>query len=438
MRSWTLAAITAAALVVTTFTPAVAADPLAEPVWLCRPGMAANPCGQDAAGGAQANPFTTHYVSGRSEPLDATTVSGDGTVAHEPYQVGTSAPVDCFYVYPTVDVLPNPLLQVGNLPPTRNDVDFAVTLTQLGRFANVCRLFVPAYRQQSIIQLATGEPFNPDLSLGESDVEQAFLDYWNHDNVDPSTRQHRGFIVLGHSQGSWVASWLIAKDIETDPVMRAHLISAILPGGDVQAPDDQPAGGGTDPDSTFQYLGACTRTAPAQPVPTGCVVAYSSYALPAGEHPDPGQGADHGPGRSTAPGHHVLCTNPAALLAGGSADAPKPLDTYLPTRQLLDGIALVANGQLAILLLGWDFRDDPTGYTHYPGRLQGQCQSVDDAGGNAAWLQVTGDTSLFPAQGGTGNTGLGLHVMDYNVDLGNLVQLAVAQSAAWLYGNSGD
>jgi len=124
------------------------------------------------------------------------------------------------------------------------------------------------------------------------------------------------------------------------------------------------------------------------------------------------------------------------LLAGSPSDAQQPLDTYLPTRQLLDGNPLVANGQLAIILLGWDFRDDPTGFTRYPDRLQGQCESVDDSSGNAAWLQVTGDTGVFPAQGGTGNTGLGLHVMDYNVDLGNLVQLAAAQSTAWLLNNT--
>jgi len=417
--SWLIGAM-AIVVAMIGLTPATAAsaDPLAAPVWLCKPGIANNPCGQDVNGGPQGpavnGSFAMHYVSGRSEPLDATTIAPDGSIGHEPYQVGSSQPVDCFYIYPTVDVLPNPLLQTGNLPPTTNDVDMSAALLQLGRFANVCRLFVPEYRQQSIIQLATGEPFNPDLSLGEADVEQAFLDYWNGANIDPTTQQHRGFIMLGHSQGSWVASWLLHKDIQTDPVMRSHLVSAILPGGYVQTGDSS------------QPLSACVRTSPTLPMPTGCVVSYSAYDLPAGTHPDPGQG----PGRSDSEGHNALCTNPAALLAGTASDAKLTLSPYLPTRQLLDGNPLIANGQLAILLLGWDFRDDPSGFSNYVNQIQGQCMSVDDSSGNATWLQITGRTDLFPAPGSS--SGLGLHVVDYNVDLGNLVALAGAQSTAWV------
>jgi hypothetical protein len=411
-------------------TPAAADEPLANPVWLCKPGIPNNPCGQNADGGpmdpAVDGSFAMHYPSGRSEPLDATSITPDGSPHQESYQVGSSEPVDCFYVYPTVDILPNPLLQVGNLPPTVNDQDFTAALLQLGRFANVCRLFVPEYRQASIVQGVGGLLIPADLGLGRMDVEQAFLDFWNTDNIDPATHQHRPFIVLGHSQGSWAASWLIAKDVETDPTMRAHLVSAILPGGDVQAPDGAPAGGGDDPDSTFQYLGACARTSPASPMPTGCVVAYSSYDLPAGTHPDPGAN----PGRSRAAGHHVLCTNPAALLAGTTPDTQLNLDAYLPTQQLLDGNPLLPNGQLSLLLIGWNFRDDPSGFTRYSAQLQGQCESVDDSSGNASWLQVTGQTDLFPAPGSS--SGLGLHVVDFNVALGDLVALAAAQSNAWL------
>jgi pimeloyl-ACP methyl ester carboxylesterase len=291
----------------------------------------------------------------------------------------------------------------------------------------VCRLFVPVYRQVSIVQGLGGLLINPDLGLGEMDVEQAFLAYWNTDNIDRVTHQHRPFIILGHSQGTWAASSLIAKHIETDPAKRAHLVSAILPGGDVQAPNAAPAGGGNDPNSTFQYLGACLRTSPGAPMPTGCVVAYSSYDLSAGTHPDPGAN----PGRSRAAGHHVLCTNPAALLAGTSPDAQLGLDAYLPTQQLLDGNPLMPNGQMSLLLIGWNFRNHPTGFTHYATQLQGQCESVDDSSGNASWLQVTGQTDLFPPLGSS--SGLGLHVVDYNVALGDLVALAAAQSNAWLH-----
>ena len=51
-------------------------------------------------------------------------------------------------------------------------------------------------------------------------------------------------------------------------------------------------------------------------------------------------------------------------------------------------------------------------------------------GGNASWLQITGGAALLPASSQTSL--LGLHVMDYNVDQGDLFALLAAQSSAWL------
>src|SRR5260221_8946481 len=74
----------------------------------------------------------------------------------QPFAPPSDPRVDCFYVYPTVDLLPNPLLQAGNLPPTPQDDEMAVTLAQAARFSGVCRLFVPVYRQTSLVEVAAG------------------------------------------------------------------------------------------------------------------------------------------------------------------------------------------------------------------------------------------------------------------------------------------
>jgi hypothetical protein len=85
-----LAVALAMAIIGLTPTAAAAHEPLANPVWLCKPGMANNPCGQNTDGGPM-NPavngsFAMHYPSGKSEPLDATIVASDGSLRQEPYQ----------------------------------------------------------------------------------------------------------------------------------------------------------------------------------------------------------------------------------------------------------------------------------------------------------------------------------------------------------------
>lgn len=404
------------------------AQPLAAPVWLCEPGMADNPCDQNVDGSPQlAGPLVDHYPSGATTPLDATTVNADGTTSYQPYAAPHRPPVDCFYVYPTVDTLPNPLLQIGSIAPTPQDQEMAVTLAQLARFSDVCRLFVPVYRQAPLPELAasvlTGT--NPDYRTGELDIQQAWTDYWNGANIDPVTHRHRGVILLGHSQGSAVLENLIQTDIDGNSAVQPWLVSAILLGGNVQVPIGAADGGGNDADATFQHVPACSRASVDDPVPTGCVVAYSSYDMPAGQ-----SAPSDGLGHSTAAGHQVLCVNPAALLAGTPADAATGLDTYLPTERLLNGNVVDPNGSLALVLLGFTPTTYQTGYAHYSDALTGQCSFATDSTGNSTWLEISGDDGLFPSS--AQSSALGLHVVDYNVALGDLVQLAGRQSVEWI------
>ena len=90
-------------------------------VWLCRPGLAGNPC-----------------LAG----LSTTVVERGGATHVVPASPAKNPPVDCFYVYPTVSNQPtvNANLRIG-LQET------AVAVTQASRFSQVCRIFAPVYRQ---------------------------------------------------------------------------------------------------------------------------------------------------------------------------------------------------------------------------------------------------------------------------------------------------
>src|SRR4051812_11234476 len=221
---------TLAAAAVLTAGLAVPANDLPAPGWMCH----------DTCGPTQA----TYPVSHDQVPLDITDVTGGpGRTA--------SPRVDCFYVYPTVDNLPN-------LVPSPSDEEFAQSIAQLGMFGDRCRTFAPTYRQKTLPELALSmiTKIPPDYSVGIGDVEQAFQYYWDHDNVDPATGQRRGVVLLGHSQGSAVLEALVQHKFDNNPEMRKYLVSAVLLGGRVVVPTGKPDGGGSDPKATFQHVPA--------------------------------------------------------------------------------------------------------------------------------------------------------------------------------------
>lgn len=386
--------------------------PLAQPVWLCHPGDPASACGAT----------TGRYPDGSTVPLSTTVASGGSTTVVQPAS-GAQPPVDCFYVYPTVDLLPNPTLMIGSAAPSARDDEVAVLLAQLGPLTGLCRVFAPLYRQSTLLQLALsgatgGDPYP---GPGFADVQQAWDDYWAHDNIDPATGHRRGVIVLGHSQGSVAVEKLLQHSVDGDPAATAQLVSAVVLGGQVQVPIGAASGGGADPASTFQHLPLCEPQAGT--VPTGCVIAYSSYGQPGDGAPVSGSLA-----ANLDPGHRIACVNPSAVLAGGAADATTALEPVLPTRTLVRGSLLAPNGALTHLLIGYTLPADPTGYRATPGALTGRCAVAGDATANTSWLQIEDPTGMLPD---TSTSALGLHVVDYNVDLGGLRALLAAQAARW-------
>ena len=393
--------------------------PLKQPVWICKPGMPGNSCGQDADGNPTDETLTGRYQDGYRTPLDTTDEHPGGGTSTEPLPARDDPPVDCFYVYPTVDVLSNPVLRVGSNPPTRRDNEVSVALTQVAHFAGHCRMYAPLYRQASLVDLIAAALVPPDMATGYRDVRQAFLQYWDHDNVDRATGKRRGIVLLGHSQGVGMVAGLVKEFFDGKPAAE-QLVGLYLPGGDVTVPLGRTDGGGDDPVSTFQHIPVCTRDSADEPIPTGCVTGYASY------HRDPSVPPDGGTGTAPDPGHERICINPAAVLAGDAPGAKTTLHPYLPTRRLLRGNALAPDGGLTLLLGDYRAPDYPTGFFTPRDEVTGQCLSAVGRQGRLTWLQVDGLEKIKQS-----NPALGLHVFDMNVANGDLLALIRAQSRQW-------
>jgi hypothetical protein len=326
----------------------------------------------------------------RSNPcaggLDAVVVRADGTTANQPFRPAVHPPIDCFYVYPTVS-----LSKRDNAPLRVAPELVATARAQAARFAAVCRLFVPVYRQATVAALSSGKFFDAHVrAIADTDIRSAWHDYLRHDN------HGRGVVLLGHSQGAMALTRLIKAEIDGNPAERRLLVSALLLGGNVTTATGKDAGG------MFAHLPAC-RT----PGETGCIVAYSSFAS------TPPAFAFFG--RSLSAGDQVMCTDPSRLAGGTGA-----LHPYLPTQRLNP-----AGG------FGPGVPEPPgstAGFATYPGYLSARCRTAS----GATFLQV----SAAPANGRpvlpeTLGPQWGLHIVDVNIALGDLVGIVQRQAAAW-------
>jgi hypothetical protein len=343
-------------------TTAKAAPATPDPqVWLCKPGLASNPCLSD---------------------MTATVVKADGTRSVEHAQPASDPKIDCFYVYPTVSEQKTAIADL-HIDPAETSVANA----QASRFSQACRVYAPMYRQATLAAIGGTGTGKRDRTLGFKDVEAAWNDYLQHDN------NGRGVVLIGHSQGAFVLTQLIKKDIDDNPAERKLLVSALLLGGNVMVPQGKTVGG------SFQHVPACAST-----TQTGCVVAYSSFL----EQPPAATLFGKGAG-----GMQVLCVNPAAP-AGGSA----PLDSFYPTTASLLGAGLVGSKGIT------------TPWVEFPQMVTGECQTS----GNATWLQVTptqGTPLTAPHLTQLLGPTWGLHLVDVNVAYGNLVALVKQQSGAY-------
>lgn len=335
--------------------------------------------------------------------LSTTVLGPDGRSTVERARLNPTAPVDCFYVYPTVST---DTTTVSDFVPDAAERN--VVRLQLARFGTKCRLFVPLYRQLTLAAMgranASGNESPDFLGVGYEDVRAAWRYYLAHDNGD------RGIVLIGHSQGASILTELIRKEIEGTPV-QTRIVAALLIGipGGILVPRGRDAGG------TFAHMPLCRAA-----TQTGCVVAYSAFRATAPPS------ASTRFGRSDDSALVAACTNPAALGGGEAA---------------LDGYFDAAGG--TALPLGpsdpWTVGGRPiaTPMVRVVGMLKGQCTS----NAYASYLEVSvlrgpGSPASRDIQGDLAEP-LGLHLVDMEVAMGNLVDLLGQQAKSYLDGTRG-
>lgn len=348
--------------------------------WLCRPG------GQDAC----------------AIDLATTVVTAEGRLTRESFAANPKAPIDCFYVYPTVSLDPT-----GNSDMVAGPEERGVIRAQFARFASQCRPFAPLYRQFTLTALragTAGTPMNADRALGYNDVLDAWNYYLKNDN------NGRGVVLIGHSQGSGVLMQLIRNEIDGKPI-QSRIISALLLGTNVAVPRGKDVGG------AFKQLPLC-RSAEQ----TGCVITYVSFRSNVPPPPDSRFGRVQGDDMEAA------CTNPAAL-GGGRGQ----LHAYLNAagRSIVSSSAEPGPWVTPAETIN-------TPFVSVPGLLTAQCVSND----RGSYLEVTvhgdphdprvDDISGDVVTNGKVVPSWGLHLIDVQQAMGNLVDIVAKQSKVHL------
>jgi hypothetical protein len=174
---------------------------------------------------------------------------------------------------------------------------------------------------------------------------------------------------------------LLQEEIDPNEDQRAVLVSAMLLGNSVHIGD-------------YPHLHVCARADD-----TGCVISYASFRSTS----PPPDNAFFGRPAGDDP---AICTNPAAL-AGGSAE----LHPYFQS-------------------IGWGV-DVDTPFVTLPGLVTAECAEAH--GFHYLALTVHGDPAGPRADDLRGDLTpqWGMHVIDVNVAMGDLVEVARSQAAAW-------
>jgi hypothetical protein len=361
----------------------MAATASAETTWLCKPGLASNPC-------LNSEETTVELANGKS--------------VIEKAKPAKSPPIDCFYVYPTVSSQ-----FTENANEEIDPEEDAIAESQASRFSQVCNVYAPIYPQLTIPAINTPGGVTPEgAAKAYVGVLKAFEEYLAKFN------KGRGFELIGHSQGSAMLEQLIKEQIDPNPALRKQLIGAVILGGNVIVPEGKIVGG------SFKTVPACQVAGE-----TGCVIAYSSFLK---EPPNPSNF-----GRPTSPlgalgggaegveHPQVLCVNPTLPL---QAPLSGPTLAYYPTFNAFGGkfpglLGAVVQAPKA-----------STPWVAAPAEYTAQCEHRN----GASWLQLNlgSESDVRERLVETLGPEWGTHLVDVNVALGNLVPAVGLQGAAYL------
>jgi hypothetical protein len=319
-------------------------------MWLCGPGASADHC-------VESN-------------LDATEVLSDGSLRDAPHEPAAAPAIDCFYVYPTVELFALP----GNVR-NLDDIDKqrSAALHQAARLSEVCRVVAPLYHQATLASYGTRRR-DRFLDRAYEDVEEAFKHYMAQHN------EGRPFVLIGHSQGAGMISRLMQKQLDVHPALRDQLVVAMPIGGQLFVPEGETVGG------SFSRVPVCTD----DDTP-GCVIGYRSFI--AGEEPSRNVDAPEG--------YEEICVNPANI--GGTATLSR---SYFA----VDGRGADVPEQIE------------TPYALYADMYRARCEtdpvashlSLEVVDGDGRDNPISFDSAFYQGE-------MGLHIWDVHVALGDLI-----------------
>jgi len=352
--------------------------------WLCWPGKAGDACAID---------------------MTATVIKADGASSVETFKADPKAPIDCFYVYPTVSTDPGLNSDMNAGPEELN-----VVKQQLARFGSKCRIYAPLYRQFTLTGLRAAVAGTPLPGASDPAVRQVgyndVVDAWNH--YLATANKGRGVVLIGHSQGSGLLQRMIPAEVEGKPVQK-QLVSALILGSNLAVEKGKDTG-------AFKTIPLCKSA-----TQTGCAISYVTFR---DTLPPP---ANSRFGKALNPAMEAACTNPAAL-GGGKAE----LKAYLA-----NGAAIASS---AAPTPTW-VKDKPqpkTPFVALPGLISGQCVSKDGFNYLEAHINadpadprtdvINGDV-VGPA--GVVAADWGFHLIDANIAMGNLVEVVGQQAKAY-------
>lgn len=338
---------------------------------------------------------------------------------------------DCFYIYPTVD------FRAGE---TTNHTDLGdillpeLTITaQAAPFAQVCRVFAPFYRQATIGSYSQRSSEAVQVFKNAfADVANAFETYlrtWN---------DGRPLVIMGHSQGAQHATYLLHHYFDGDTAatditgsvrsseLRERLIVGLPIGFHLFAEAGQLVGG------SLANIPACSAADE-----TACVIHFRSYPEGYDNFDDTGdlfiddqlaaEGYLH---RAFADGDQVICTNPATMVV----ESPAAFSDQ-DGKPLADGdVRLLASAQF----LGAT-ANSSSERQHYQGYFSATCRLANNGIDN--FLAIAARTCVadgtcgedpVPVDGNIANGALGLHLWDFTLTAGDLVEQVRQRAQAYL------
>ena len=203
---------------------------------------------------------------------------------------------------------------------------------------------------------------------------------------------------------------LLQRDIEGRPEQQ-RIVSALLLGASVSVPEGKDVGG------TFKSMPVC-RSA----IQTGCVLAFATFRANA---PPPSNARF---GRSNTPGQDFVCVDPVVL-------------SGIPVTSMLTSHGDLL-GRTDARMPGWNAMTASvnTPFLDVPGLLKLGCVrqgltsylslSIDEGAAGTRPIEMPGDI-VFGASGRVLDD-WGLHLIDMNVAMGNLMEVVRRQGQAFI------